>query len=98
MRTRTRSLPALAACGLLTLGLTGCSKSVQTDDLETQVEKLASEKGFDVDTVDCPDPLPAEVDAKVACTVTTADGKEHPVDVTATKVDGSQVEFNVVEQ
>lgn len=98
MRTRTRSLPALAACGLLTVGLAGCSQSVPGDDLEAQVEDLAARQGFDVDTVDCPDDLPAKVDANVGCTVTTADGEDHPVDVTATKVEDGQVEFNVVEQ
>lgn len=98
MRTRTSSLPTLAAGGLLALGLSACSQSVPAEDLETQVEELAAEQGFEVDTVDCPDALPAEVDATVACTVTTADGEELPVDVTATKVEDGQVEFEVVEQ
>lgn len=96
MRTRTRCVPALAA--LVAVGLAGCSQSVPADDLEAQVEKLAAEQGFEVDTVDCPDPLPAEVDANVGCTVTTTDGEEHSVDVTATNVEGGQVEFNVVER
>ncbi len=95
MRTRLRGLPAAVASCLIAVGLSACSSTVPTDSLETEVEKLATEGGLDVDSVDCPDELPAEVDASVVCTVTQQDGKEIDVDVTTTSVDGDNVNFDV---
>jgi hypothetical protein len=98
VRTRSHGLPAVAASCLLVLGLSACSSTVSTDDLETQVEKLAVEEGVDVDSVDCPDALPAEVDESVVCTVTQKDGKELDLDVTTTSVEGDTVNFDVKQQ
>ena len=98
MRTRLRGLPAVAASGLIVFGLSACSSTVSTDDLEAKVEELAAKEGVDVDSVDCPDELPAEVDKSVVCTVTQTDGKELDLDVTTTSVDGDTVNFDVKEQ
>lgn len=98
MRALTRSLSALAAGSVLAIGLTACSSTVPTDSLETEVERLATDQGLDVESVDCPDELPAEVDASVVCTVTEANGEERDLDVTATSVDGDNVNFDVKEQ
>jgi hypothetical protein len=95
MGTRLRALRAVAVSGVLVLGLSACSSTVATEDLETEVERLATESGVDVDGVDCPDELPAEVEKSVVCTVTQQDGKEFDVDVTTTNVDGDNVEFDV---
>ncbi len=98
MRAPSRSLPAIAVTGLLTLSLTACSSSVASEDLETKVEELAGGEGLEVDKVDCPEALPAEVDASVVCTVTETNGTERKLDVTTTSVDGNNVNFDVREQ
>jgi hypothetical protein len=72
-------------------------EGLASEDLEPEVQALAEQQGFAVDEVDCPDSLPAEVGAQVQCAVTMSDGEERKVDVTATKVKGGQVFFNVEE-
>jgi hypothetical protein len=98
MGTSLRALRAFAVSGVLVAGLSACSSTVATDSLESEVERLASERGLKVDSVDCPDELPAEVEKSVVCTVTQQDGKEIDVDVTTTNVDGDNVEFDVKQQ
>jgi len=98
VRTRLRGLTAVVTSGLIVFGLSGCSSTVSTDDLEAKVEELAVGEGIDVESVDCPDSLPAEVDASVACTVTQTDGKEIDLDVTTTSVEGDTVNFGVKQQ
>jgi hypothetical protein len=95
MGTPLRALRALAVSGVLVAGLSACSSTVEADVLETKVEELAAEQGVDVESVDCPDALPAEVDESVVCTVTQPDGKEIDLDVTTTSVDGDLVNFDV---
>ena len=98
MGTPLRALRALAVSGVLVVGLSACSSTVATDSLESEVERLAAEGGLEVDSVRCPDELPAEVDKSVVCTVTQQDGEEIDVDVTTTEVDGDNVLFDVKQQ
>ena len=98
MGTPLRALRALAVSGVLVVGLSACSSTVATDDLESEVERVVSRGGLDVDSVDCPEELPAEVEKTVACTITQPDGKEIDVDVTTTEVDGDNVLFDVKQQ
>jgi hypothetical protein len=79
-------LLALSACG---------TSAVSSSDLEKQVDtQLTKVVGQKPDNVSCPHDLKAEKGAKTRCTL-TADGTKYGVTVTATKVDGSRVEFSI---
>lgn len=85
------------AAGLLVLA-TACSVSVgggsvSADDVEAQVQEQFSEQ-FPVESVDCPEDLPAEVDASIICTM-VSEGKSFEVTATTTSVEGDNAEFNV---
>lgn len=84
---------ALAVAGLLIVS--GCGVGAVTSaDLE---QAVADATGLDIANVDCPDELPAEVDAATTCTIDDA-GEEITVDVTVTSVDDDQVNFDIVPQ
>ena len=78
---------AFAACG------TG---SVSSDELEKTVStKLKQQVGVAPKSVACPDTgLEAKVGAKVTCVLTADNGDKVDVFLTATKVDGSNVNFD----
>lgn len=97
LRIRLRAC-AVAGAGLLASGLSACSSAVETADLESEVGDTAAGQGFEVDAVDCPDELPAEVQASVVCTLTLQDGTELDVDVTATQVNEDTVSLIVRER
>jgi Domain of unknown function (DUF4333) len=77
----------LAACG------TG---AVPADELEkTVTTKLKAQVGVAPKKVDCPDEgLEAKVGAKTTCVLTAPNGDQVDVALTATKVDGSNVNFD----
>jgi len=79
------------------LGATGCgSESVSTNDLEAEVAaQLEVVVGQAPDSVDCPDPLPAEVGAEVRCTLTSGD-TTFGLTLTVTSVEDDQALFDVV--
>ncbi len=89
-----RSLAVLA--GSLLLLTAGCGQQeVSTADLEEQVStQLEAQVGQAPDSVDCPDPLPAEKGEKVRCTL-DAGGTKYGMDVTTTAVDGDNVKFDI---
>jgi hypothetical protein len=66
-----------------TLALSSCSfeasvgkDQVESDELSTQVSNLIEQEvGRAPDSVDCPNPLDAEVGAEVRCTLTDGDTK-----------------------
>lgn len=98
----TMAVRSLAAIGLTVaaLGLTGCTKSVSSADLERTVsEGIAKASGSKVEKLECPDKLEAKVGANVRCTLTDK-GKKYGVTVTVTSVenDTAKYDFKVDDQ
>ena len=90
--------PTLAIISVtLMLGATACgSGSVSTADLEAEVSvQLEQLVGQAPDSVDCPDALPAEVDAEVRCTLTSGD-TTFGLTLTVTSVEDGKALFDVV--
>ena len=84
---------------VLAMGLlSACSasvggSSVSADSVAKQAKAALDEKnGGDFPDISCPKDLPAEVDAKITCTVVLDDGT-HDVSIVVTKVDGDVVIF-----
>lgn len=97
MNIRTTTATGLAA---LALALTGCSalteQSVPADDLEQGVAKLLEEQvGQPVESVECEDDLAAEPDSEVRCQLEATDGTTIGLTVTATSVDGDEVNYEI---
>jgi len=92
----TRRSLAIVSVTLM-LGATACgSESVSTTDLEAEVStQLEAEVGQAPDSVDCPDALPAEVDAEVRCTLTSGD-TTFGLTLTVTSVENDEAVFDVV--
>ena len=92
----TRRSLAIVSVALM-LGATACgSESVSTTDLEAEVStQLEAEVGQAPDSVDCPDALPAEVDAEVRCTLTSGD-TTFGLTLTVTSVENDEAVFDVV--
>ena len=91
-----RRIP-LAALALVTAALlAGCgSTTVSASDVEDQISsQLESQVGQAPDKVDCPGDLEGKVDATMTC-VLTAGSDTVDVTVTVTKVDGSDVSFDI---
>ena len=92
MRRITLAALAVASAALLA----GCSSTtVSAGDVEDQISsQLESQVGQAPDKVDCPDDLEGKVDATMTC-VLTAGSDTLDVTVTVTKVDGSDVNFDI---
>ncbi|WP_310961874.1 DUF4333 domain-containing protein [Nocardioides terrisoli] len=92
-----RTVPIVLALALSAFA--GCSASVGSDsvsgnDLAKQVSsQLAKKVGQVPDKVTCPS-LKAKVGAKARCTLTDG-AREYGVSVTVTKVNGSDVNFDI---
>jgi hypothetical protein len=98
MRTRalltsTLLLAALGAASCSVSGSVEVGKFVDSATLEKQVA-TELQKQLPPDSVSCPDGLKGKVGAKSICTV-IADDLQYTATVTATKVDGSTVKFDV---
>ena len=91
-----RRLPLLVAVPALGLGLSGCSSSIEQDELERQVSStIESQFGVAAD-VSCPGDLEAEVDASTECTATDPDsGEEIALQITVTSVEGDTANFDI---
>jgi hypothetical protein len=90
MRNAARVLALVAAAGILA----GCgTASVNAADVEEQAKAQFGEQ-FPVDSVDCDEDLPAEVDATITC-VLVSDGTAFEMTVTTTEVDGGEVSFDL---
>lgn len=87
---RTRAVVA-APLLVLALTLSGCSVTVAQADLETEVGR--DEEG--VTDVACDGDLDGTVGATQNCVATFDDGSTVDVVVTVTKVDGSDVVFDI---
>ena len=78
---------AAAACSFSA----GTSVSVDKDEL---AKKIAQQVGRAPESVRCPDNLEGEVGATTRCTLDDS-GKTYGVDVNVTKVDGTDVRFDL---
>jgi hypothetical protein len=73
----------------------GTSVSVDKDDLAKEISaQLKNEVGRAPESVECPDNLKGEVGATTRCTLNDS-GETYGVDVNVTKVDGSDVKFDL---
>ncbi|WP_026123575.1 DUF4333 domain-containing protein [Nocardiopsis chromatogenes] len=74
----------------------GEAAAVSADEVARQAsDVLAETTGQTPDSLTCPEDLPAEVGASIRCEL-TADGQTLGVTVTATAVEGTNVDFDVV--
>lgn len=96
---------ALAALGLLGAGLSGCSGSVKVEtnstpsvsgaDLQTDLTDRLTKAGNPPQSVTCPGDLVGEVGKTVTCDVVFSDTNSVEAILTATKVDGTTVNYDV---
>ncbi|BBY55472.1 DUF4333 domain-containing protein [Mycobacterium koreense] len=63
---------------------------------ELTKQKLANTAGPEPESVECDGDLPATVGIKRRCVLTTPEGTRYGVTVTATKVNGDQIDFEAV--
>lgn len=94
---------ALLAGTLAITGLSACSfnygfggeDKVAKEDVEKEISKLVKDKaGKAPESTECPDGLKAEEGAKLECKFTYS-GATYSVDVTATSVDGKEVNYDI---
>ena len=102
MTTTTRiatGAAALVLVGLLSVGLSGCSvkvetqKSVSAADLQKDLTDRLTKAGSPPESVTCSSDLVAEVGKTASCDVVISASNVVEADITATKVDGSTVDF-----
>ncbi|MBO9532464.1 MAG: DUF4333 domain-containing protein [Solirubrobacteraceae bacterium] len=88
-----RYLPAIAVP--VALGVAACGTgAVPPDDLEKSVAaELKTKIGVSPKKVDCPEGLDAETGAKATCVLTAPNGDRYDIELTATDVKGSDVNF-----
>jgi hypothetical protein len=73
----------------------GSSVSVDKADLAKEISaQLEKQVGRAPDSVDCPDDLKGEVGATTRCTLSNG-GEAYGVDVNVTKVEGTDVKFDL---
>lgn len=95
----------LAAAGLLGTGLTGCSGSVKVEtkttpsvsatDLQAKLAEQFAGSDTKPKSITCPDELVGEVGKKATCDVVISDTNAVQAVVTVTKVDGTDVAFDI---
>ena len=91
---RLRTAPASLVIALLLLSACGASV-VAEKDLEKGVsDQLTESVGQAPDDIDCPGDLDAEVGKTMRCTL-TAGPDELGLTITVTKVDGSEIDYDV---
>ena len=92
---------ALAVAVLLSAAVSGCAVKVQTGgskaisaaDLQKDLTERLAKAGNTPQSVTCAGDLPAEVGKTATCEVVLSDTNSVQADVTATKVEGSTVDF-----
>lgn len=98
MAGRTIRAAAVAAGAILLLS--GCSsseKSVSKGDVADQIiDKVNEQSGHKPDSVSCPQDLKAVVGTSLNCELID-NGHTYGVNVTVTSVDGSRVNYDIVE-
>jgi predicted small secreted protein len=100
-------MPALL--GALALTTTACEvnksisigKTVSAAKVEEQIVAKFSQPfddgGIGPATAECPEDLKGEVGVTIECTVRDGNGRDYPLIVTVTAVEGDQVRFNMKE-
>jgi hypothetical protein len=88
VRKTLGAVAVLATCILLT----GCSRSLPSDDIERELVRRLSTSDF-VPEVSCPEDLPGEEGATITCTSTLGDKVPIDIRVTTTDVSGDQVRW-----
>jgi hypothetical protein len=92
-----RIIGTTVAAGGLLLGLSACSMTVSSDDVQTEITSLVKEQlQTDPTKVDCPSDLDAKVGATLTCTVESP-LRNFEIVATVTSVEGSDVKFNLAE-
>jgi Domain of unknown function (DUF4333) len=81
--TFPRSRQAAALLGCLAMLLTGCTRYLDTTEVESELEKGVAQRadGLDVQ-VDCPDDIEAKQGENFECTATADDGSKAKIEVT----------------
>lgn len=88
---------ALLAPALLLVAACGTPEEVSTDTLESEVStQLEQQVGRAPESVDCPDPLPAEVGATVRCVFTAPNGTRVGLTIQAQETGDDGVRFGLV--
>lgn len=91
----TKTLKAALVAAALATALSSCTATVAQSDVEKQItSKLALNDGSHPDSASCPGDLDAKVGATMTCTA-TAGSDTADIKVTVTKVDGSDVNFDI---
>jgi hypothetical protein len=85
----------LLVVGGLALALAGCGEdAVPSDEVEaTAVQEFSQQ--FEVQSVDCPDDLPAEVGGEITCVLVDGAGGEFEMTATVTEVEGDEASFDL---
>ena len=85
------SVATVAACSFSA----GAGVSVDKNDLAKEISnQLEKQVGHAPESVECPDDLKGEVGATTRCTLSDS-GETYGVDVKVTKVDGTDVKFDL---
>ncbi|MFM9035368.1 MAG: DUF4333 domain-containing protein [Mycobacterium sp.] len=93
----------VAAAGLLSAGLSGCSAKIETsktvavsaNDLQKELGDRIAKGGMTVKSVTCKDDLAGEVGKTARCDVAFSDTNTIEAVLTTTKVEGSTVSFDI---
>jgi Domain of unknown function (DUF4333) len=94
MATKRRSIAVAAAALVLTAGVTGCGKSVDSGDVEKELSDALKKTSTSakVGEPSCQDDLEAEVGKTTDCEV-EFNGKKQKFKAKVTAVDGDKVKF-----
>jgi len=94
--TTTRRLSLLAFAPAVLLGLSACSSTVSSSEMESQVGAFFESNFGDTAEVSCPDDLEAEVDASTTCDLTVeSTGEEAVATVTITSIEDNTAQMEV---
>jgi hypothetical protein len=80
---------SLVAVLTLTLGFAACTKTLNTDSIEPQIEQAVEKRGIQVKSVECPGDVDAKKGDAFDCKVTTDSGRTSNVKVTQTNDEGN---------
>lgn len=99
-RSRIGRAAGCVVAGLTALAVSGCGGDLSAEDIEGSIRDGLADRGAEVDTVECPEAVAAEVEAMVVCEVDLRDEAAlgEPVDrvrVTVTSVDGNEVRYRL---
>lgn len=95
MASTRRRIGTVAAAALLTVGMTGCGKAVDSGDVEKELSGALEKQsqGAKVGEASCKDDLKAEVGETTDCDV-DIDGKKQKFKAKVTSVNDDKVRFN----